>query len=362
MILPFGVSAAAAVWSSIGSATSSLTLNNGGNATTFNQTSAVTWLWANTTAATSGASQSSPILSLAGTYWTGSASATDSWTLQNVIAGGTNGFSNLTLAHSGSPNPAITIPTGAFINCSAGGGPYILTPLGGSDYLRFYSGSFTSNTLIGRISGQSTSTSCTLQAFQGNGKLYLTVGPPTGTVTNGISLGSFSNIVTTSGTYTAINIGTAFNNVGDNAPAVNFAPTSGTGNLVTLGITPTINQTGGANGTCTDLLINSTETAVVGAHNLIDIQVGGSSKFTVNNKGHINNCSTDAKGVVSSASGTTVSVTYATAYTSTPVVVVTPTTNAGAFYLSASSNSGFTITYATSGAQTFNYMVLGNPN
>ena len=70
----------------------------------------------------------------------------------------------------------------------------------------------------------------------------------------------------------------------------------------------------------------------------------------------------DMQGNITSASGTTVSKTFATNYTSTPIVTVTPTTNAGAFYLSSVSNSGFTITYATSGAQTFNYHVIGNPS
>jgi hypothetical protein len=70
----------------------------------------------------------------------------------------------------------------------------------------------------------------------------------------------------------------------------------------------------------------------------------------------------DMQGSITSSSGTTVSKTFATNYTSTPIVTVTPTTNAGAFYLSSVSNSGFTITYATSGAQTFNYHVIGNPS
>jgi hypothetical protein len=54
------------------------------------------------TAATSGVSQSSPTHTLSGTYWTGAASATDSWTIQNVVANGTNGTSTLTFGHSGS--------------------------------------------------------------------------------------------------------------------------------------------------------------------------------------------------------------------------------------------------------------------
>ncbi len=66
------------------------------------------------------------------------------------------------------------------------------------------------------------------------------------------------------------------------------------------------------------------------------------------------------RGTATSVSGTTITVAYTNSYSATPTVIVTPTTNAGAYYLSASSASGFTITYATSGAQTFSYVVLGS--
>ena len=60
--------------------------------------------------------------------------------------------------------------------------------------------------------------------------------------------------------------------------------TSGTG-AVGLTITPTYNQVSATTAN-TDLLINRTETAVgSGAQNLIDAQVGGSSKFSVSNSG-----------------------------------------------------------------------------
>ena len=61
-------------------------------------------------------------------------------------------------------------------------------------------------------------------------------------------------------------------------------------------------------------------------------------------------------------SGTTAIVAYpvTVVFPAQPIVVVTPTTNAGAFYLSAQSASGFTITYANSGAQAFNYIVSGS--
>jgi len=93
-------------WNSIANATGVLTLANSTFGTTFNHTSAVTWEWANTTASTSGASQNSPILVLAGTYWNGSASAVDDWSIEVGIANGTNGASVLAFTHSGSGSTA----------------------------------------------------------------------------------------------------------------------------------------------------------------------------------------------------------------------------------------------------------------
>lgn len=107
-------------WSDLQNPTSALTLSGAGNATTFNQTSAVTWKWANTTAATSGTPQSSPLLSVSGQYWTGAASAEDSWTLQDVIASGTNGESKLTFTHSGSSGQATLVSSFIFAQTTAG--------------------------------------------------------------------------------------------------------------------------------------------------------------------------------------------------------------------------------------------------
>lgn len=54
-----------------------------------------------TTAATSGANQSSPTHVFNANYWTGSASATDSWTMQNVLGTGANPTSTLNISHAG---------------------------------------------------------------------------------------------------------------------------------------------------------------------------------------------------------------------------------------------------------------------
>lgn len=61
----------------------------------------------NPTAATSGSVGNAPQITLAGTYWTGAASAVDQWYLTTSIATGTNGTSTLQLLHSGSTGNAI---------------------------------------------------------------------------------------------------------------------------------------------------------------------------------------------------------------------------------------------------------------
>jgi len=96
------------VWSGLTSAGANLTLSNAGFSSTFNQTSAAPWTWANTTAATSLVDQNSPILNLAGNVWNGSASITVPWAIQNIETGTTPAADTSTLTftqtggHSGS--------------------------------------------------------------------------------------------------------------------------------------------------------------------------------------------------------------------------------------------------------------------
>jgi len=57
------------------------------------------------------AAQSSPIHTFGGQYWNGSASAPDTWTIQDVIGNATNGTSTLTIAQSGSAGTAsVSVP------------------------------------------------------------------------------------------------------------------------------------------------------------------------------------------------------------------------------------------------------------
>ena len=99
---PSWVSVSSGSWSGLSNAAANLTLSNAAYTTEFDQTSNVAWLWKNTTTATSGTTNASPLLELAANYWTGAASAIDTWTIGSSLAAGTNGASTLTIAHSGS--------------------------------------------------------------------------------------------------------------------------------------------------------------------------------------------------------------------------------------------------------------------
>jgi hypothetical protein len=131
-------------WSSLTNAGAALSLSNADWATTFNQTSAVTWTWANTTAATSSVAQFSPYVKLSGQYWNGTASAEDYWTIQNTIGTGANPSVTLNFAHTGSSGTAwVAVP-----NLSASGtkltGSYI-TRTAAADGLIIRSGSSSYN-------------------------------------------------------------------------------------------------------------------------------------------------------------------------------------------------------------------------
>lgn len=67
-----------------------------------------------------------------------------------------------------------------------------------------------------------------------------------------------------------------------------FTPSTGTNNIALYDSTYAINSTGGTN-TVTGFKINATETSITGTtHNLIDLQVGGTSQFKVSRDGALN--------------------------------------------------------------------------
>jgi hypothetical protein len=72
-------------WNANGNATADLTLANAGFKTTFNQTSAIDWTWANTTAATSSTASNSPRRVYAGRIFNAGADTAMAWTAQVVL-------------------------------------------------------------------------------------------------------------------------------------------------------------------------------------------------------------------------------------------------------------------------------------
>lgn len=130
---------------------------------------------------------------------------------------------------------------------------------------------------------------------------YVNISPPTVTAANPIVLTHSATVYVggppvLAGTgpasatnLSAVRIGGTWTNTGGTGRGLRhtttFAPTSGIGSFVGEEIAYTVNQTGGANGTVTGLIVNATETAVVGAHRLADLQVGGISKLLVTNAG-----------------------------------------------------------------------------
>lgn len=74
------------------------------------------------TAATSGANQNSQTFRLQSRYWTGSADATDTWSIQVVMGAGANPSSTLTFSHAGSSGSAtVSWPSMTFSNLTVSG-------------------------------------------------------------------------------------------------------------------------------------------------------------------------------------------------------------------------------------------------
>lgn len=124
---PSGVSVA---WNAVTNPTAAQALTMG-YTTTFNYTSplASAFAWANTTAATSSVSQSSPQEALTGQCWNGSASTADSWSWGVTETNGTNGASIFNFAHTGCSGPAVmAIPGALSAGTAVGGNTGIVIP------------------------------------------------------------------------------------------------------------------------------------------------------------------------------------------------------------------------------------------
>src|ERR1700676_598452 len=273
------------LWSSLGNAAANLTLANAAFTTTFNQTSAVPWLWANTTIASAITTNASPLLELAANYWTGAASAQDLWSISSALAAGTNGASNLTIAHTGSTsNAGVVVPAGAI------GTPGLYVGTVSND-----AGIWTSASQI-NIQGPVSAAGGIGLFGQGTQKEKLALtGSKFSLITTIVNDGAgLVGDVTTSAVPAVMlqNAGSFTGTTGlQSVVAVvgTWAPTSGTGTFSGITKTLTINNTG-SSGSYTGMSISAVETALNGttANKLVTLKAGVAGtaiKFEINNSG-----------------------------------------------------------------------------
>ena len=328
MFLPFGTSGGGAVtWGAIGNAAGNLSLSNAGFTTTFNQTSAVVWTWANTTVATNSTTNASPLIEFAANYNSGTAgspvSSQDLWTIGSSLAAGPNGASTLTLAHSGSTgNAAVLVPGGATTlpGLALGSTSYGFSQSGGTIYTNVGNGGGLQLYIVGGA------VQCYLHVNSSQGYAALQSQPagsfaaisgclttattiPCVLLTNNAS-GNGGNMAATSGTQVGVLIGSQ-SGLGGN---FTFAPASGSANFVALEVNPTINQTSTASGNYTALLVNVVETSLKGSANkLLDLQAGttgGTSKFSIDNTGAVFHCAAAGAPTSAGTAGTAGQIIY----------------------------------------------------
>lgn len=317
--IPAGV----VIWNNIGSANGgNLTLNNAASPTTFNQTSNVAWTWANTTTATSGTTNSSPVLTLTENYWTGAASALDKWTISAGLAAGTNAVSILQAAHIGSGGNSF------FSLASNVTGPQILNNPSFFDF-----GTNTSWTMnFSDSNGVNTDGSL---AFTAAGNLALQSGA-------GTQLQAVGNLTTQNAAAVVIKNANNFTGTVNQFIANmtgTFAPTSGSGNMIGNRVTTTINQTGSASGNYQVQVLQAVETALLGtAHKFLVCQGGAAGttvKYEINSAGVVdtyNGIATVSQGMP--AEYATVDLTAQSAAISATTIYAVPAGGTGMYRIS----------------------------
>jgi hypothetical protein len=479
-------------WSSITAAAADLTLANTTFNTTFNQTSAVNWKWANTTVATSSANNLSPILNVLSDIWSNGADTVSGFTVQSKITaapnnktitnssenssniavltvGAAHGFTvgnrvtltglttatwlNLltlyvsavaattisvidTSGHGTSASHADTgtvtlvppqeftiaavgtagdsrvifplqnaananVGTGGFAFAGqaalagfgttslANGGFAIYTLAGGSSsaWLGLYRTSTapqSANSVSQQVAnidygdnsaGNSTvSLNCQLANFSAGLIGAITTSTSNPSVFVGNNSGGIGNFTATAGNQIAFGIG-----FGKAVTTANqFAPTSGTATFQAVVNKYTVNQTGGANGAVTGILVNAVETAVGGTHLLLDLQAGAAgttSKLAVNNSG----VCTKYAGITTVSQGqpaeyATVDLTAQTAAIAATTLYAVPAGGSGMYRISWSADittaattssilggtNGFQVVYTSPTDSVVKTTVIGN--
>ena len=299
----------------------------------------------------------------------GTALSQDFWSIYPVVASGLNGASTLTFTHSGSSGVAAVSVPQLVITTASG------SISGNSCVVEFASGvTYVESSGTTNLALNKNSTYSVLNLIS-TGGLSWASGSPASTVADTTITRNAAGIVQI-GTTGSNAAGTMYcarldSSSADMQGGITSAPSGISCTAVTVAV-------GGATGTFT---VTSTEEFVIGdtvtlsstgwtASKGLNSSVATVASITnsttlvltyVSGGPWIAGTYTAQTGTLTQTGGTVASYTYATAYTNTPTVVVTPTSNCGAFYISSSSTTGFSITYANSGTQTFNYQVMGNP-
>src|SRR5579862_2260483 len=208
----------------------------------------------NGTAATSTLSQPSPVLNLSGNYWTGSASAAEGWTIQDIPGNGTNPTTNLTFQHYGSGGTASVTFRG-----SATGGPAV--------NLNFSDWSIVGNApaITGSNGmGFSVSASGWYAAMYGQA----TVLPYNVILAGQTPMGNLTQ------TSVGCQYGVAMGTLQFSTAGIASAPTAGSAKFYGAGVNAQINQTSSATGDYCGFMVNVTETAFLGTNaHLLDCQL-----------------------------------------------------------------------------------------
>lgn len=287
--------ALATPWSAITAAAANLTLANGANTTTFQQTSNVAWLWQNTALGTGSSTNSSPLLQLAANFFNGASSLQDTWTIASSLTATSNAPSTLSFTHSGSGgNAYVAMPS----NTASLPGLIFGTDTGmgfgsaGVNELRLYVNrtqmqvyNQTDSIVVGAIGTNSSDGSFRLLLGSTNHQMFVggSSGFQNAYTTNNIvclTLGATAGVAFQGTTAAGLQ-----SNIDE--PST-FSPASGSTAYVAHSISPVINQTSSATGSYTALKVNVTETAVLGSSNkLMDLQIGTVSKFALDNTGKI---------------------------------------------------------------------------
>jgi len=348
-------------WSDLRNATAPLALNNGINGTQIGTSIPAGFILYNTTSATGSGNQASPYLILRGQYFDGATSQPDQFTMQDVLAGsGASAASTLQIVHSGSPGGSSQKNIVSLVGDSTAS--LILEThnvFGQGMYSYVHSDTYWQGPYVGFYRSRGTQSGPT-SAQSGDYLGTLGFGGYAGGASPSYVISCFIQCLSTDnwtsgGPYGGQLVFTISRTGTIGFDEVCRMRTSGlTSGAQSLSISPGATLSFFTGTAASDVGLSRVSAGVLGVGNGV---LAGDVTGTLQCSKILG--SGNMRGSVSSVSGTTVSVTFPNAYGSTPTIVVTPTTNCGTFYISAQSASGFTITYSTSGVQSFNWIAIG---